>query len=88
MSSTAGFIAPPGAGTGGLPLKSLFGFERVHVRAGETVTVTLYPGLLHFAPAAADGTRRALGGNYVVSFGVAEGAALGMGYAEIGLRAT
>merc|ERR1711907_709615 len=31
-----GFLTPPGAGTQGIPLKSLFGFERVHVKAGQT----------------------------------------------------
>jgi pre-mRNA-splicing factor SYF2/beta-D-xylosidase 4 len=34
-----GFIKPPGAGTNGVPLQTLFGFERVHVKAGETVQV-------------------------------------------------
>jgi hypothetical protein len=43
-----GFVVPPSAGEGGVPLKSLFGFERVHVRRGETVTVTLYPSLSDF----------------------------------------
>ena len=32
-----GFMTPPGAGENGVPLKTLFGFERVHVKAGETV---------------------------------------------------
>ena len=36
-----GFIEPPGAGTGGVPLQVLFGFERVRVNKGETVTVWL-----------------------------------------------
>eukprot|EP01043_Picozoa_sp_COSAG02_P059678 COSAG02_NODE_7649_length_2916_cov_1.289315_2_plen_493_part_01 len=31
-----GFISPPGAGTNGIPLQSLFGFERIHVRAGQS----------------------------------------------------
>ena len=29
-----GFLVPPGAGTSGVPLQTLFGFERVHVKAG------------------------------------------------------
>ena len=37
-----GFISPPGAGKGGLPLQSLFGFERVHVKAGETVSANTF----------------------------------------------
>lgn len=36
-----GFLTPPGAGTDGVPLQSLFGFERVFVKAGATVSVYL-----------------------------------------------
>jgi hypothetical protein len=43
-----GFLTPPNAGTGGAPLKTLFGFERVHVKKGETVSVYLYPQLTDF----------------------------------------
>jgi beta-D-xylosidase 4 len=50
-----GFITPPNAGKDGAPLKSLFGFERVHVRAGATVTVWLYPAATDFAPVDAAG---------------------------------
>lgn len=32
-----GFISPPDAGTDGAPLSTLFDFERVHVKAGQTV---------------------------------------------------
>merc|ERR1712187_902665 len=46
-----GFLSPPGAGKNGVPLKQLFGFERVHVKAGETKTVFLYPSLTDFAQA-------------------------------------
>lgn len=38
-----GFLRPPGAGIDGVPLQTLFGFERVHVKAGPTVSVYLYP---------------------------------------------
>ena len=65
-----GFIAPPGAGTAGRPRKSLFGFERVHVRAGETVSVVLYPKLLDLAETALDGSRVPLAGDYTITFGV------------------
>ena len=65
-----GFISPPGAGTHGRPHKSLFGFERVHVRAGETVSVVLYPKLLDLAETRLDGARVPLAGEYTVSFGV------------------
>jgi hypothetical protein len=30
-----GMLLPPGAGQGGVPLQTLFGFERVHVKKGE-----------------------------------------------------
>ena len=81
-----GFLTPPDAGRGGAPIQSLFGFERVHVRAGETVSVWLYPALTDFAKAALDGTRTPRTGTYTVSFGVA---APGMGHVEAPpLRAT
>eukprot|EP00463_Aulacantha_scolymantha_P002975 TRINITY_DN372_c0_g2_i2.p1 TRINITY_DN372_c0_g2~~TRINITY_DN372_c0_g2_i2.p1 ORF type:complete len:541 (-),score=64.99 TRINITY_DN372_c0_g2_i2:507-2129(-) len=38
-----GFMVPPNAGKDGIPLQTLFGFDRVHVKAGKTVTVWLYP---------------------------------------------
>ena len=82
-----GFIAPPGAGTGGLPLQTLFGFERVHVPAGETVSVWLYPALTEFAHAAPSGERVPLAGEYKVWFGSAAAAKHGMGYVEASLSA-
>ena len=62
-------------------MKTLFGFERVHVRVGETVSVSLLPALAELAAVAPDGERYALPGEYSVSYGVAETAASGMGYA-------
>ena len=82
-----GFVAPPAAGTGGLPRSSLFGFERVHVKAGATVSVWLQPSELHLAPVGTDGVRRPLAGRYEVTFGLAETRAMGMGYARSSLRA-
>jgi len=52
-----GFLVPPGAGREGVPLQTLFGFDRVHVKAGETVTVWLYPALLDLTRTLEDGTR-------------------------------
>merc|ERR1712226_536496 len=75
-----GFLTPPGAGTDGVPLKVLFGFERVHVKVGETVSVFLYPALTDFAQPRADGKWQAAPGQYRVFFGVAEAHAHGMGY--------
>ena len=82
-----GFISPPGAGTDGLPLQTLFGFERVHVKAGETVSVYLYPQLTELAATGLDGGRYPLPGEYTISFGVAETAEQGMGFATTTLVA-
>eukprot|EP00937_MAST-01D_sp_MAST-1D-sp2_P000103 g103.t1 len=80
-----GFVAPPGAGTNGLPLKSLFGFERVHVKAGGSATVYLYPAMTAFTRTLLDGTRAALAGDWTVSFGVAETQEHGMGFMQVKL---
>ena len=65
-----GFLKPPGAGRNGVPLQSLFGFERAHVRVGQTVTVSLYPTLLDFTAVNPSGQRVPLPGHYTVQFGV------------------
>jgi len=77
-----GFLTPPGAGQYGIPLQTLFGFERVHVKAGETVTVWMYPAITDFAQASVDGRLTPLLGAYAVHFGVPETAAHGMGFVE------
>ena len=77
-----GFLVPPGAGQGGVPLEELFGFERVFVPAGRTVTVYLGAQGVRFTQAGADGVRRPLAGEYTVRFGLRESASLGMGFAE------
>ena len=82
-----GFLTPPGAGTHGVPLQSLFGFERVHVLPGQTVTVWLYPTYLDFALVQEDGNRAPLPGKYTVKFGVKEAHAHGEGYLEAPLTA-
>ncbi|GMI13164.1 hypothetical protein TrLO_g9199 [Triparma laevis f. longispina] len=69
-----GFITPPGAGENGTPLKSLFNFERVHVKKGESVEVTLIPSLTDFTLVNTDGFREATPGDYILQFGLqAEG---------------
>jgi hypothetical protein len=78
-----GFLTPPGAGQNGVPLQTLFGFERVHVKAGETVTVFLTPALTDFAQVGVDGKMKATPGTYQVHFGVAETHAHGMGYVKV-----
>jgi len=77
-----GFLVPPGAGQNGVPLQTLFGFERVHVPAGKSVTVYLYPELTEFAQVGLDGTRSTLLGEYTVRFGEPRSAALGQGIVE------
>ena len=81
-----GFLVPAGAGTGGVPLQELFGFERVHIPAGQTVTVYLGAQGVRFTQADEAGVRRFLPGDYTVRFGVKETLAHGMGYAELPLR--
>ena len=77
-----GFLKPPGAGQNGVPLQSLWGFERVHVKSGASVNVILYPSLTDFTHVDETGKRGALPGVYTFTFGVHEAAAHGMGYVE------
>ncbi|CAE7266592.1 BXL3 [Symbiodinium sp. CCMP2456] len=77
-----GFLTPPSAGKDGVPLKILFGFQRVHIKAGATATVTLYPSMLDFTRVSPAGHFSVLPGEYGVHFGVAETHAFGMGYVE------
>merc|ERR1712025_99531 len=77
-----GFLVPPGAGKSGVPLQTLFGFERVHIKAGQTVTVWLYPSLLDFTTVDVDGQRIVLSGEYTFRFGVAPTADHGQGFTE------
>lgn len=69
-----GFLVPPSAGVGGAPLQQLFGFERVHVRAGATVTVWLGVGARDLTRVVrdADGVvaREAVAGGWTVRLGV------------------
>ena len=78
-----GFLVPPGAGKDGVPLQTLFGFERVHVPAGQSVNVYLYPEHTDFMHTALDGTKTAAAGEWTVKFGVAGDDR--MGYAEVKL---
>jgi len=81
-----GFMVPPNAGQNGIPLKSLFGFERVHVKAGETVSVWLYPTMMDFAQVNVEGEHNAHPGEYTFHFGIKETATEGMGYVEHKMR--
>lgn len=77
-----GFMKPPGAGVDGVPLQTLFGFERVFLKAGETASVYLYPALTDFTQVNAAGVRGVLAGEYTFMFGVKETQAGGQGYSE------
>lgn len=55
---------------------------QVHVPAGQTVTVHLYPSLADFTIVDEAGERHAHAGEYTFRFGVAETAAHGQGYVE------
>ena len=77
-----GFLTPPGAGKNGVELQTLFGFQRVHVKAGETVTVWLAAEAQAFSTVNAEGTRVALPGTWGVHFGVESTAPHGMGFVE------
>eukprot|EP00911_Craspedida_sp_UC1_P002802 UC1_evm1s2049 len=82
-----GFLTPPGAGQNGVPIKTLFGFERVHIKAGQTVTVYLAAGAEAFTHVGVDGTRNALSGDWKATFGVEESLVGGMGFAQHNFRA-
>jgi len=80
-----GFLVPPGAGENGVPLQTLFGFERVHVPAGQTVRVNIYPAMTDFAHTLLDGTKVPAVGDWKVKFGLKETLEHGQGYAEMKL---
>jgi beta-glucosidase-like glycosyl hydrolase len=65
-----GFLVPPGAGTGGVPLKQLFGFERVFVPKGQTVSVYIGVTARDLTFVDATGKRVPLVGDFQVKFGV------------------
>ena len=77
-----GFFTPPGAGEGGVPLQSLFGFERVHVKAGESRVVYLIPQMLEFSQVDRAGKRYVLPGRYNARFGLRETVVGGGGFVE------
>jgi hypothetical protein len=77
-----GMLKPPGAGVNGVPLQQLYGFEKVHIKAGQTRTVQLYPSLADFTQVDADGVRHVHPGEYTFTFGVRETVTGGGGYTE------
>ena len=77
-----GIMKPPGAGSNGVPLQQLYAFEKVHVKAGQTVTVQLYPSLADFTQVDEAGIRRVHPGKYTFAVGVKETVSGGGGYTE------
>ena len=65
-----------------MPLQQLYAFEKVHIKAGETKLVQLYPSPSDFTQVDADGVRHVHPGEYTFTFGVRETVAGGGGYAE------
>ena len=76
-----GILKPPGAGQGGVPLQSLYDFARVHVRAGQSVTVALNASALDFTLVDETGQRAVLRGRYEFQFGIPETEPMGQGFA-------
>jgi beta-glucosidase-like glycosyl hydrolase len=77
-----GFVTPPGGGKNGIPIQTLFGFQRVHVKSGETVTVWLAAEAQTFSHVNEQGKRVVLEGDWGVHFGVRETLPYGGGYLE------
>jgi beta-D-xylosidase 4 len=65
-----GTLTPPDAGVDGIPLQTLWGFERVFVKAGRTVTVDMYPSMTDFTHVDEYGVRDVHTGTYTFRFGV------------------
>lgn len=70
------------AGTNGVALQQLFGFEKVFVPAGQTVTVFLGATAMDFTHVTTEGVRVPLSGTWGVKFGVRAGLEAGAGFAE------
>lgn len=58
------------------------GFERVHLKAGETKTVQLYPAMDDLSQVDTEGERYTLAGEYTFQFGVQHEAGPSMAFAE------
>ena len=76
------FLVPPGAGADGTPLQELVGWDRVHVRAGQTVTVTIDAPRAAFTLVDARGVRAPRAGAWTLRLGVQATKGRGMGFEE------
>jgi hypothetical protein len=83
-----GFVEPPGGGENGTPLQFLFGFQRVHVPAGQSVLVWLGLEARHLTQVQTNGARVAWPGKYTIRFGLRETAAQGQGLALFEVQTT
>lgn len=78
------FLFPPGGGNGtGIPLQTLFAFERVHVRAGASVSVPFTVSARDLTQVLDDGSRVAWPGNWTLQVGVPASRELGAGFVEV-----
>ena len=63
-----GLLKPPGAGVGGTPLQTLFGFERVHLAPGASTTLSFTVNATQLALADAEGHASLHAGRYELIF--------------------
>ena len=77
-----GMMVPPGAGANGVPRQQLYAFAKVHLKAGESKVVELYPSLADFTQVDSEGVRRVHPGEYTFRFGLEETREVGMGFAS------
>ena len=76
-----GFLRPPGAGAGGIPLKFLFQFTRVAIVAGSSATVQLVVNAHDLTQVVASGERIVWPGEYTLEVGLRGAPAQGGGFA-------
>jgi hypothetical protein len=68
-----GFLIPPGAGSNGVPIQQVFGFQRVFVPVNATVQVWLGLTARDFTQVTPEGVRVVSAGIYTLRFGVQSG---------------
>lgn len=64
------FLEPPGAGTDGTPLQLLAGFQRIHLKAGQTSELTFAVSARHFLLAGESGEPTVRTGPWSIRVGV------------------
>ena len=71
-TSVLAFSVPPGAGTAGVPLEQLFGFEKVYLAPGESVVLSFGMTPRDLTLVNEKGVRHAVRGQWRVRVGVGE----------------